>query len=148
MTILPYGHGEFEPFGGEEIRTMAEHGIGGHDVVQGREAVAAATFQKEAEILRMSVRRGEEMEKDLGFQKGFPVGKRFARSQEEPQDADDSGPSVGFVLESRGRAGRLTQILLREPDDPGPVAGKTPVETFHGQGLRSSRNGRLHTEPS
>src|SRR5690242_12651299 len=111
------GHGEFHFLRRPLIRTAPNDGPCRDDVIQWREHVTVAA-EKDGEVFRVAVWRGEEPKRELRFREDNAVSCRLIAAGEQCETILDSRATIRLVL-PRGRdAERLTEILLRQSRDP------------------------------
>jgi hypothetical protein len=110
-------------------RSVIKEWLDGEDVIERRHSKIIAGLQKKAEVLGVSVRRGQQPENHGSPEQDFAVIDDGAAG-EDPAHLSETSTTLGFVFPGRRNSQRLTEILLRKAQKAA-VSGPLPVEPFN-----------------
>ena len=110
--------------------TAIEERLQRHDAVQRCQTETTARPQDETEVLGVHVGRPEQPVRHDGFDEEPLVVDGTVTGAKSARDLDEAGPSVDLVFLRRWDAARLTEILLRPPEQT-TIRRPLPAEAPH-----------------
>ena len=123
------GHRHFVRRKGTGFR--AKDVIGREHIIARSEPVAASRIQEDAEVLGVPVDRAQHPKEDLCAKEVLTIFIGNLGAQKNVHDGFDSRAAVRFIfLRRRGTCG-LTEIFLRQANDPSLVARETSIEALY-----------------
>src|SRR5690606_17171901 len=106
--------------------------LGGHDVVKRRHAVSSTGREKEAEVLRVTVRCANQPESDLCLQKSKAIFFGIVTTVEQVEAFPNARTAIAIVLDRWRHGERLTKVLLRHAQQAA-IAGLQSIEALDGK---------------